>query len=139
MSEIRYAKIINEDTKEVQIGVGCLPEYYEEIGMTEMEVEQAYNYRWYVSGYAPAEPEPTIDEKKMMVRGTRDNYIYDIEWRVSRYRDQVEMQMPTSDTEETYRQILQYMQYLRDYPEASETWYEQNPMTFDEWKEAQND
>lgn len=130
MTEIRYAKIINEDTKEVLLGAGCDDEYYEHIGMTKMEVEMAYNYHWYVAGFAP---EPTVDEKKMMVRGTRDNYIYNIEWRVSRYRDQKEMQVLTTDTEETYHSILQYMQYLRDYPESSETWYEQRPMTWDEW------
>lgn len=64
MLENRYAKIINEETHEVQVGVGCLDEYYEEIGMTKMDVEQAYNYLWYVAGYAPVEPEPTPEEIK---------------------------------------------------------------------------
>ena len=75
----------------------------------------------------------TVDEKKMLVRQTRDGYIGDIEWRVSRYRDQVELNLTPTDTEEVYISILEYMQYLRDYPESSETWYEQNPLTFDEW------
>lgn len=82
-----------------------------------------------------AVPEPSIDEKKKEVRWVRDGYIGDIEWRVSRYRDQIEMQIETTDTEETYIKILQYMQYLRDYPESSETWYEQNPITWDEYCE----
>lgn len=59
---IKYARIINDETKEVQVGVGCPDEYYIEIGMTEMEVEQAYTGNWYVAGYAPqkpADPEPT--------------------------------------------------------------------------------
>lgn len=63
MSETRYAKIINEETKEVQVGVGCPDEYYIEIGMTEMDIEQAYNGLWYVSGFAPVKPEPTEHEK----------------------------------------------------------------------------
>ena len=63
MSETRYARIINEETQEVQVGVGCPIEYYIEIGMTEMEVEQAYNGQWYVAGYAPVQPEPTEYEK----------------------------------------------------------------------------
>lgn len=133
MSEIKYAKIIDEQTKEVQVGAGCSDEYYQEIGMTQMEVEQAYNSLWYVAGYAPVQPEPTVNEKKAMVRGVRDGYINSIEWRVSRYRDQVELQISTSDTKETYMQILEYMQYLRDYPESSDIWYEHNPMTFEEW------
>ena len=134
MAERKYAKIINEKTYEVQIGVGCLDEYYIEIGMTEMDVEYAYDGKWYVAGYAPVQPEPTIDEKKTAVRAVRDGYINGIEWRVSRYRDQKELEISTTDDEETYHKILQYMQYLRDYPESSETWYEQNPMTWNEWK-----
>lgn len=66
MSETRYAKIINEETKEVQVGVGCPIEYYIEIGMAEMEVELAYNGQWYVTGYAPVQPEPTEYEKAQM-------------------------------------------------------------------------
>ncbi|MBQ9539817.1 MAG: hypothetical protein IJU89_00100 [Alphaproteobacteria bacterium] len=133
MAERKYAKIINNKTHEVQIGVGCSDEYYVEIGMEIMNVEQAYDGKWYVAGYAPAQPEPTVDEKKAMVRAVRDQYINEIEWRVSRYRDQKELGMATTDDEQTYIQILEYMQYLRDYPESSETWYEQNPLTFDEW------
>lgn len=135
MSETRYAKIINEETHEVEVGVGCLDEYYIEIGMTEMEVEQAYNSKWYVAGYAPIQPDPTVEEQKAAVRIVRDGYINGIEWRVSRYRDQKELAIPTADDEETYHKILQYMQYLRDYPESSETWYEQNPMTWEEWSQ----
>lgn len=133
MSEKKYAKIISEETHEVQVGVGCMDEYYIEIGMTKMEVEQAYNGLWYIAGYAPAQPAPTVDEKKASVRAMRDNYINGIEWRVSRHRDQKEIDTPTTDTEEMYMQILRYMQYLRDYPDSSETWYEQLPQTFEEW------
>ena len=59
---LRYAKIINDETKEVQIGVGVNEEYYASIGMQEMEVEQAYTGIWYVKGYAPIKPEPTHEE-----------------------------------------------------------------------------
>lgn len=65
---IKYARIINEETKEVQVGVGCPDKYYIEIGMTEMEVEQAYNSNWYVAGYAPekpADPEPTNEDIRL--------------------------------------------------------------------------
>ena len=60
---LKYAKIIDEETKEVQIGVGVNDEYYASIGMTEMEVEQAYTGLWYLKGYAPIKPEPTIQDK----------------------------------------------------------------------------
>lgn len=67
---LKYAKIIDEETKEVQIGVGCSDEYYIEIGMEQMEVEQAYNYRWYILGFAPIKPEPTppTDEEIRQMR-----------------------------------------------------------------------
>lgn len=82
-----------------------------------------------------AVPAPTVDEKKAAVRAVRDSYIDDIEWRVSRYRDQVELEIPTTDTHETYVKVLEYMQYLRDYPESSPDWYENNPLDFDSWCE----
>ena len=56
-----FAKIINQETKEVQIVSGeKLIKLY---GATEMEVEQAYNGAWYVKGYAPKKPEPTLEEQ----------------------------------------------------------------------------
>ena len=64
MVETRYAKIIDTDTHEVQVGVGCDEAYYIEIGMTEMLVEQAYNGLWYVAGYTPVEPEPPAPTKE---------------------------------------------------------------------------
>lgn len=79
-------------------------------------------------------PEPTTDEKKVAVRAVRDRYINSIEWRVSRYRYQSEIGAETTDSNDTYIKILQYMQYLRDYPESSVYWYEHEPKTFEEWK-----
>ena len=60
---IKWAKIIDEDSKRVRIGVGVNDEYYASIGMTEMEVEQAYTGLWYLKGYAPIKPDPTIQDK----------------------------------------------------------------------------
>lgn len=60
---IEWAKIINEETKQVQLGAGQSPEYYASIGMTEMEVEQGWDGNWYLLGYAPIKPEPTIKDK----------------------------------------------------------------------------
>lgn len=50
---LKYAKIVNEETKEVSVGLDDNPEFYKSIGMEEMEAEQAYNSNWYVKGYAP--------------------------------------------------------------------------------------
>lgn len=62
-SMLRYAKILNETTKECQVGVGTNYKFYQSIGMIEMDVEQAYNGQWYIKGYAPSKPEPTTEEK----------------------------------------------------------------------------
>ena len=58
-----YAKVINEETKLCEVGLGTNSAFYQSIGMAEMEVEQAYNGSWYLKGYAPAKPEPTLEEQ----------------------------------------------------------------------------
>lgn len=64
---LKYAKIIDEETKEVQIGVGVNDEYYASIGMTEMEVEQAYNGNWYLKWYAPVDPVTPKEKKRIQI------------------------------------------------------------------------
>ena len=57
----KYAKIINEETKVVSIALGSNPPK----DYAEMDVEQAYNGDWYITGYAPLRPEPTYAEKRL--------------------------------------------------------------------------
>lgn len=56
-----FAKIVNQQTKEVQVVQG--EKLAQILGAVEMDVEQAYNGAWYVKGYAPSKPEPTTEEK----------------------------------------------------------------------------
>ena len=67
---ILYSKVINEETKECQVGLGTNTEYYTKLGMTEQDVEQAYNGSWYLQGYAPAKPEPTLQEQIVALENT---------------------------------------------------------------------
>lgn len=60
---ITYAQIVDKQTKLVVVGTGTDSAYYQSIGMTPMDVEQAYNGAWYVKGYAPSKPELTIEEQ----------------------------------------------------------------------------
>lgn len=81
-----YAKVVNENTKACAVGFGnpedvfktekwivgvnkdgtyvyeervtTVRQYYESLGMTEQEVEQAEDGGWYLAGYAP---EPVVD------------------------------------------------------------------------------
>ena len=60
----KYAKVINEETKACEVGLGTNSAFYQSIGMTEQEVELGYNGSWYLAGYAPAKPEPTKEEQQ---------------------------------------------------------------------------
>ena len=62
---LKYAKIINEETKQVSVGLGSKTEFYETIGMIQMDVEEAYNGNWYLKGMAPIKPEPTYVEQRL--------------------------------------------------------------------------
>ncbi|MBO7714142.1 MAG: hypothetical protein J6S85_11260 [Methanobrevibacter sp.] len=59
----KYAKVVNETTKLCNVGVGTNIEYYKSLGMTEQDVEQAYDGKWYLTGYAPSKPAPTLKEQ----------------------------------------------------------------------------
>lgn len=53
---LKYAKIIDDKTKLCEVGIGTNIEFYKSIGMTEQDVEEAYNGSWYLKGYAPQKP-----------------------------------------------------------------------------------
>ena len=63
---IKYAKVTNKETKQCNVGIGTNNAFYQSIGMTEMDVEQAYDGVWYLKGYAPVAPEKTYIEKRLM-------------------------------------------------------------------------
>ena len=51
-----YAKVEDEVKNLVSVGIGTDTDFYDSIGMTEMDVEQGYDGQWYVAGYAPTQP-----------------------------------------------------------------------------------
>ena len=111
-----YAKIINEETKQVSVGIGTDTEFYRSIGMTEQEVEQSWDGQWYLKGYAPEKP---TEEKAAEARAERDRRIDAIRWRIERYQTQAAAGLETTDTAEQYKAILLYVQALRDIPEQA--------------------
>ena len=88
--------------------------------------------RFWVIGNEPKPHVPTEDELKAQVRAVRDNYMQTTQNRIDRYRNQKELGIETTDTEEVFKQLLEYTQYLRDYP-SGENWWSENPMIFDAW------
>ena len=61
----KYAKIINEETKQCDVGLGTDIAFYISNGMQERDVEKAYDGSWYLEGYAPQKPEQTYAEKRL--------------------------------------------------------------------------
>lgn len=122
----KYAKVINEETKEVSIGTGTNSAFYQSIGMSEMEVEQAYDGSWYLKGYAPEKP---VEEKKAEVRSVRNQYLEQTDkYMITDYPI-------TDDERELYKQ---YRTYLRDYT-LPENWWESEPQKFEEWVSSISD
>lgn len=62
---LKYAKIIDDTTKACDVGLGTNTAFYRSIGMTEMNVEQAYDGKWYVSGYTPETPQSVINAERI--------------------------------------------------------------------------
>lgn len=80
----RYAKIINQKTKEVQVGTSTNSKFYESIGMKIQDVEQAYNGSWFIKGYAPKKPESLIKEERII---ELENYLKSTDWYAIRFAD----------------------------------------------------
>ena len=129
-----YAKIINEETKQVSVGIGTNTAFYKSIGMSEMEVEQAYDGSWYLKGYAP---EKSVEQRAAEARAERDRRIDAIRWRIERYQTQKEAKLETTESDETYIALLLYAQYLRDFPQQDGDWWNAPILTFEEWGVAQ--
>ena len=123
---IRYAKIIDYKTKEVEVGSGEDEEYYRKNKMTPMDVEQGYNDLWYKKGYAPKKPEPTEDELKEENKAKRNILLIDTDY----------TQLPDSPlSEEEKEQYKEYRSYLRDYTKE-ENWWKESPKSYDEWQKT---
>ena len=56
-----YCKYDNETKKCLEVGTGTNTDFYKSIGMTEMEVEQAYDGSYWLKGHAPIQ---NLDELK---------------------------------------------------------------------------
>ena len=81
---LKYAKIINEETKLVAVGAETDIDFYKSIGMEEMEVEQAYNGSWYLMGYAPEKPQSEIDAERI---AELQQYLDDTDWYAVRFAE----------------------------------------------------
>lgn len=98
----KYAKVINEETKACEVGLGTNSEFYASLGMKKQEVEQSYTGDWYLAGYAPKKPEEVLAEEK---RADRDRLLQDSDIRM----------LPDFPISAEEKELwLLYRQYLRD-------------------------
>lgn len=99
---LKYAKIVNEETKQCDVGIGTDIEFYESIGMTEMDVEQAWDGSWYLTGYAPEKPAPTKEE---VAQTRRQLYI--------EHKDPITCQIQALKDEEQTEEIIAEIEALK--------------------------
>lgn len=116
----KYAKVVNDETKECQVGLGTNSAFYQSIGMSEMEIEQSYDGSWYQKGFAPVKPADIVAQEK---RQERDELL------LATDKIMIADYPISADQRLNYQQ---YRQYLRDIP-AQETFPEVIVMTFEDW------
>lgn len=87
----KYAKIINEKTKQCEVGIGTNTKFYQSIGMIEMEVEQAYNGNYYIKGYCPEKLREIKEQERI---ADLEKYLTMTDWYAIRFADTGE-EIPT--------------------------------------------
>lgn len=63
---LKYAKVVNENTKQCDVGTASNIKFYISIGMTEMDVEKGFDGNWYLTGFAPKQSEEEILKKEVL-------------------------------------------------------------------------
>ena len=74
-------------------------------------------------------------EKSNQVKSIRNQYLSDTLARCDRYEKQKAVGLDTTESEDTYRNYLLYLQYLRDVPQ-SVNFPNIEVLTFDKWKDT---
>ena len=98
--------------------------------LVEEDTEHSVSDYLQINGeYVLTSSAEAIEQKKTDVRAIRNSYL-------EKYVDPKQLVLVwNSLTEKEQKEYMDYRQYLLDYPET-EGWWEQNPMTFEEWKQA---
>ena len=71
-------------------------------------------------------------EKSNQVKSIRNQYLSDTLARCDRYEKQKAIGLDTTESEDTYRNYLLYLQYLRDVPQSAD-FPDVEVLTFDKW------
>lgn len=86
--------------------------------------------------FLPDTDEKVIEQQKIeksnQVKSIRNQYLSDTLARCDRYEKQKSAEIETTDSEETYKNCLLYLQYLRDVPQQI-NFPDVEVLTFDKW------
>ena len=86
--------------------------------------------------FLPETDEKVIEQQKIeksnQVKSIRNQYLSDTLARCDRYEKQKAIGLDTTESEDTYRNYLLYLQYLRDVPQSAD-FPNIEVLTFDEW------
>lgn len=86
--------------------------------------------------FLPDTDEKVIEQQKIeksnQVKSIRNQYLSDTLARCDRYEKQKAIGLDTTESEDTYRNYLLYLQYLRDIPQSAD-FPNIEVLTFDEW------
>ena len=97
------------------------------------------DYTLYDDEYLLNTDEKVIEQQKIeksnQIRSIRSQYMSDTLARCDRYEKQKAIGLDTTESEDTYRNYLLYLQYLRDVPQQIE-FPNIEVLTFDKWKES---
>lgn len=95
-----------------------LPPFHSDLVWMECSESVRVSWRLVRGGFLPPESDP--NELASAERGWRDAAIEGVKWLRERHRDQVDIGVATTLTDERFRELLVYIQALRDWPQASD-------------------
>ena len=81
---LKFAKIINDETKQCDVGSGTNIEFYRSIGMIETEVEKGWDGQYYLVGHAPEKPQNIINSEQIT---ELQNYLNNTDWFAVRFAE----------------------------------------------------
>lgn len=122
-----YSKLKDENTHEYEVINQIKAEALE---WEQHDLEVGFDGKFYAAGFAPVKPLEKLAAEK---RAERDAAIEQVIWRVQRYDQQKSLQILTTDTEETYQNLLLYIQSLRDISKDPD-FPNVDVLSFEEWE-----
>lgn len=108
----KFAKVIDEKTKRVSVGLGNNDYFYKSIGMKKLDVEQSYDGDWYLLGFAPKKPETLINKEKI---DKLQEYLNSTDWYVTRFAETgVEIPEDVKEKRAEARKEIDRLRKLKD-------------------------